>query len=402
MNNGFKIADNKTYLMKLTTLSPVFIGSGEEVKKNGYIFDNNKIFMVDENKLIDFLYSKKYDIKKLTSDFFSKDFTIKEFIRKFIKKKFNEIDIYKYIIDGDISNNISTFIKSSNGNPFFPGSSIKGAIRTAIIACEIMDDRDKVYDFIKKEKIDIFGSSSSKIESFIISEMASKYNFKENSENNIFNLIKVEDSGDILEKEKKLFVSKRIDFSTYESNFNKMPKSIEFIKPNVKTFFTITVDKSIKYFDMNNLLLILSKYFNYQFEFYTKAFPDINECLKVSSLDSNNNYIYYKKFLSLDDCKPNIFLGGNNGYYSKNIFYSMLLEDFNYDYYMNKLKEHFDKNSKHKHRMKDTEISPRTLRLCKLDKEYIKDDKEYKTLDDYEELYMNIGICNLQIEKELC
>ena len=47
----------KSYRMKLTTLSPIFIGSGEELNQGQYVFDNKNmnVRILDEGKFANFL-----------------------------------------------------------------------------------------------------------------------------------------------------------------------------------------------------------------------------------------------------------------------------------------------------------------------------------------------------------
>jgi CRISPR-associated protein Csm5 len=126
----------------LHTLAPVFIGSGESLTKKEYIFDPKagKIHMPDLARLTAFLSGRKLlpafesyllhprnnDLLKFLSDngIGQKDYP----------------SFVAYTIDaGEAAysthfRNILTFIKDATGQPYIPGSSLKGVLRTAIAA----------------------------------------------------------------------------------------------------------------------------------------------------------------------------------------------------------------------------------------------------------------------------
>jgi len=128
--------------VSLRTLSPVFIGSGESLTKKEYIFDKNSgyIHVPDLARLTAFL-SKKGLIPA-----FERFLTLPRYndLRAFLSEnKVGEMDyrnFVRYSIDaGEAAalekfRGLITFIKGPDGYPYIPGSSLKGAIRTAIAA----------------------------------------------------------------------------------------------------------------------------------------------------------------------------------------------------------------------------------------------------------------------------
>ena len=126
----------------LRSLSPVFIGSGERLSKKEYIFDPHKgmIYFPDFPRLVAFLKSRSllpayqdYLLQARNNDF-----------RSFLEQnRITESDypsFVSYSIEaGEAARapnfrEVLTFIKDARGLPYIPGSSVKGAIRTALAA----------------------------------------------------------------------------------------------------------------------------------------------------------------------------------------------------------------------------------------------------------------------------
>ncbi len=149
-----------TFNCTLTTLSPLFIGDGKAVTKREYYLDalTKKIGMVDlprfstyliENNLLD-----AYE-RYLLSE---KNKSLADFCRE------HNIDIQPYIqywIDAGIAlqdakfSEVNLFTKdASTKQPYIPGSSIKGAIRTAICATKIVQKQRKATEYEKVKDIE--------------------------------------------------------------------------------------------------------------------------------------------------------------------------------------------------------------------------------------------------------
>lgn len=385
-----EIKNYKVYRMSLTTLSPVFIGSGEELNKSMYVYNDNEIMIIDEKKLIKELLLRKGLYESFLKGCSSGDLNLTNFLEKNLHG-YKDIDIYKYKIKSYSNiktngkfNNINTFIKSSNGKPYIPGSSIKGAIRTAIIANEIYHNKEKYI----KTPID----NLKKLENIALKNIFSKYSniFNKNnkieiSPNILFKFLYVSDSNEV--NLDNLFIGKQHDFSTKGNKLNELPIFMEFIKPETKFNFSISIDKSvIDYFDIKNIIKNLRNYFRQYFY-----------CVEEINLlfSQNNVEIQYKPFCQLEGLTSNSLIGGHNGYLTKNILYSICCElgkenntvigMGNKEKIINIIKHHLNtKFKKHEH-LEDNIISPRTLKLTK-----------------YNETLFNIGICNIKVEEELC
>lgn len=402
-----EIKNYKVYRMSLTTLSPVFIGNGEELNKSMYVYNDNEIMIIDEKKLIKELLLRKGLYESFLNGCSSGNLNLTNFLEKNLHG-YKDIDIYKYKIKSYSNiktngkfNNINTFIKSSNGKPYIPGSSIKGAIRTAIIANEIYHNKEKYINFFENKNYpkNFHGKFAKnpidnlkKLENIALKNIFSKYsnifnkNYKiEASPNILFKFLYVSDSNEV--NLDNLFIGKQHDFSTKGNKLNELPIFMEFIKPETKFNFSISIDKSvIDYFDIKNIIKNLRNYFRQYFY-----------CVEEINLlfSQNNVEIQYKPFCQLEGLTSNALIGGHNGYLTKNILYSICCElgkenntvvgMGNKEKIINIIKHHLNtKFKKHKH-LEDNIISPRTLKLTK-----------------YNETLFNIGICNIKVEEELC
>lgn len=134
---------------KLTVLSPLHIGSGNKISPIEYVIDG-RLYRIDMNSL-----------------FKDKNFPIDEFIEKakdflylgnFYPDTVKKHAKYSIEISNELKRNRRTkevleFIKSG-GRVYIPGSSIKGAIRTAILYYAIKNDK-RLYNFSKNHLLEL-------------------------------------------------------------------------------------------------------------------------------------------------------------------------------------------------------------------------------------------------------
>ncbi len=152
-------SEPKVYKINLKIQTPVHIGCGEEFDVTEFYIDNNNLVLYDKQKFIDYL-NKLKKVEEFMRIIDEGNLTeIVKFINSNAKEK--EIDGIKIPIDKDIierynelyiknpdgkqgsdkdRKNINLFfiqrtsyLKDKNNTPYIPGSSIKGAIRTAYI-----------------------------------------------------------------------------------------------------------------------------------------------------------------------------------------------------------------------------------------------------------------------------
>ena len=132
--------------LKITTLTPVSIGSGAELSPYAdYVFDNEKVCFIDKKKMVDRIMAKGdeyldnyvYGMANGMDPSRTKSyFDLKSFLTgNHIVKDIDEIITSKCALVGDKEkkHNIKGIVKSPLAEPYFPGSSIKGALKTVMM-----------------------------------------------------------------------------------------------------------------------------------------------------------------------------------------------------------------------------------------------------------------------------
>jgi CRISPR/Cas system CSM-associated protein Csm5 (group 7 of RAMP superfamily)/predicted DNA-binding ArsR family transcriptional regulator len=136
--------NHETYNVRLHILSPVHVGSGQELDPFSYVIRDNKLMIIDLSKWAENYSDKETLYQKMDSEDYID-------LRNYIAKSFNDNNAVLSIIDVKSSEVVRTYTKAvydkTSKNqalinfmtrneiskiPYLPGSSIKGAIRTAI------------------------------------------------------------------------------------------------------------------------------------------------------------------------------------------------------------------------------------------------------------------------------
>lgn len=132
-----------TLKLRLKTITPIFIGTNQANELSPYsdfIQESGKVIFIDQNKLEKALANKPSLIDDFVKNIrlsMDNSKTRSEFdLKEFIENNLGDIELikkYELSTDSDLGKTkIRRFI-STNGYPFIPGSTIKGALRTAII-----------------------------------------------------------------------------------------------------------------------------------------------------------------------------------------------------------------------------------------------------------------------------
>lgn len=155
MSKDYKI--NRTFELKITTLSPLAINDGEVLSPlSDYYVSEGRLHYVDADKFQQLLgkdealaeqYESKVEEMKIDSaDRFFNDLISTQEKRSSISR--SETVPYK----GGNTLQLRTIIKS-NGNPYIPGSAIKGAIKNAVLYYWLTKSSPKsIESFVKKTK----------------------------------------------------------------------------------------------------------------------------------------------------------------------------------------------------------------------------------------------------------
>ena len=331
MNNCFEY-----YTLKLTTLSPTFVGSGKKVGKKEFCYSQkgDTIEFIDMNKLIELLVKlDAQDDKDRVKQF-------EEFMMRQTGKA--EDTLYKFMSDVgfqpaqrqavtiySVSNNgcfngdhtlcdISCFMRDGKNRAYIPGSSIKGMIRTMLVQYLIQTSKYEPHSFATTR------NNKPKTIKQILAEEA------ENAENELLHTLrcKLTKNGQINVKDAVNSIMKGLIVSDSEfisdSNFivcmkydmrrdglaNKINLARECLRQGVEITFHIKIDK--RYFCPKGVNVDFITLFNEM----------------VAAYDSEYCSFYLPYFPMPDGNKksfesPFVILGGGSGFFGKNITYKL-------------------------------------------------------------------------------
>lgn len=314
----------KHYKMKITVLSPMYIGNGEKIGKKEYIYLpwDNTVIIPDVRLLLGEIQKKHLD--RQYADYMLRN--NRDELGNWLKKQGFQRQDYKrfqkYTLDaGDTlqepgvqrdrrTREILSFIKDPYGMPFVPGSSIKGMIRTALLAYEIMKAPSR-YAGIKR-KIQSSASLREKNKMKYLNretqelETQAFHTRKKNVKNpgdavncNLSGLI-VSDSRPI--SPKNLVLSQKIDY-TLDKKEKPLPIFREALIPGTEIYFDITIDEEDCPYTLEQIL----------------------EALDI--FQRNCWQYFYSRFGRGMKQEGIVWLGGGCGFLSKTILYEMFGKD---------------------------------------------------------------------------
>lgn len=314
----------KHYEMKITVLSPIHIGSGEKIGKKEYIYLpwDNMAVIPDVRLLLTEM--QKRHIEQQYTDYILKNNRdeLGNWLKKqgFQKKDF--LRIQKYTLDaGDTllepgkqrdqrTREILCFMKDPYGMPFVPGSSIKGMLRTALLAYEIMRDSSR-YASVKRQiqngasqrernRMKYLNRETQMLETQVFHTLKKSPDRPGDAVNcNLAGLI-VSDSRPI--PLKNLVLSQKIDY-TLDKKEKPLPIFREALIPGTEIYFDITIDE-------------------------TRCPYKMEEILEALNIFQRSCYQYfYSRFDRGKKQDGIVWLGGGCGFLSKTILYEMFGKD---------------------------------------------------------------------------
>lgn len=142
--------------LRITLKTPLNIGSGRELNKGEYVIFNNRLLLINETELFRILEKNNLikpfmeEVEKNMERFSLKDFLKnKDLLKTEILEKISLYSI-KLKKDSEIKKGrLRIFIKDAFLRPFIPGSSIKGAIRVALLYSFLNKDENFKNRFIR-------------------------------------------------------------------------------------------------------------------------------------------------------------------------------------------------------------------------------------------------------------
>ena len=302
----------KNYTIELTTLAPVFIGSGEQLGKKEYIYNKyeKKAWIFDRKTLY------KHILEENLSDAYER-YMLGKNGDLYVWMKENNISKSKYSIWAkycldcsyaelsERNRDISLFVKDPYGLPYIPGSSLKGAIRTVLLGYKLSMNppvgqlqSDIKYNSRARRRNEL--SSKLKRPSQMLEQtfhtLEKEKVKKENAGCDELSGLRISDSRPLYVQD--LILCQKID-KGMDGNNQILPIFRECLKPEIKIYFDMTIDESICNYKKSDILEAVAYFF-----------------------DNANKQ--YKKYGALSqDRKCVITIGGGAGYISKTVPYNI-------------------------------------------------------------------------------
>ena len=352
----------KKYDIELTTLGPVFIGSGYNTNKKEAIFFKNKVVLIDTKEMFEYLIRRNLlrryqeymlDFGKDLAAFLKENNIGSEVYEKWKSKTIPLFDAEGIGKGKTKKCGIERFVRDGRERVYVPGSSLKGMLRTILTGAYMLKNKeyvkkicDRLENTLRKLEHNTepkdWETELSKDMGEIDAEIFHKNLFSNpeckmgNKVNDSLRGFMVSDSEYIADED--MCICQKLDFSLSERKV-ALPLYRECIKPNVKIRFSITIDSSFCKYSIEDILeaieIFSSDYKNKFTSNFTKA-PKLN-----------NKYICY--------------LGGGAGFVSKTIIYPSFEKTKAVKFTAKWLNIKF-KDVDHD---KDTQVSPRMLKCTR-------------------------------------
>lgn len=228
----------------LEARSPVFIGTGKQYTKKEYLYDPNTgmVSILDEQKF--FTYLAEHALADAYEGFILRErgMDLLEFLEQVCGIPRKEIDgfVSYQVYAGDALDQnhtlkeIHRFIRNSADQVYVPGSSIKGALRTALLKAALLQDSARKPGLIEDCETDLFHTLSLKTDRNGIPD-------RKNALNSILQGVRISDSLPI--DNRQLCLTGKVD-EFPDRSYNQINLCRESLRPGTRISCTLTLDQS--------------------------------------------------------------------------------------------------------------------------------------------------------------
>ncbi len=337
----------QTYELTLTTQGLLFVGSGKKIPKKEYIFNSRKgtVSFLNEQAFFDLLV--QYKLVDLFENYCMRaDDNLYSFLFKecgLTAEQVKPAILYEIGV-GDAMDaqhslkEINGLMRNARQEAYIPGSSLKGAIRTALLFA-MMQKQDPTTHFLPERNAKL-------PEEKYLHTLNLNTKRPDDAVNSIMRGIQVSDSDPI--SNQKLTLSMKID-ATIHGNERRVPLCRECIGPGTHVKFRLTLDQSILKgaITVQTILNALNAFYTYQQQTYASKFTKPNDSMQASG-------------------KCLMSFGGGAGFFTKSLSYPYLGEKEGLRWTAGLLQNSF----RNHHHENDHIISPHTMKYGKYKGKY--------------------------------
>lgn len=370
----------------LKTKSPLYIGSGQKLTKKEFLYNEqeDEITMIDPIRFFEWLSHS--DLIMAYQNFVeSSDNSLFDFICELeSQEEINKFSIYttkanrsfENIKDSSKQNlrEIHTFLKDVYGNPYIPGSSVKGAIRTALLSYLLADQGESILPFEEFDR-SVWGNDNPSMESRdktnYGNSMRNKkektitpFNLSQKIENKELNTLRLKNGNRLASYTSAVTCILRglsiSDSAPIPSTRLTICPKIDYAKDGTPSDILLVRECIVPETEINFEIALNSDYLEeakINYEYLSQAICSFYELQNKSFISHFKNWEYKK---NRKGCC--LYFGGGAGFHSKTILQALYGEDAVY-YVSNCLDKQF---SIHKHYQDiDYGISPRKLKCTR-------------------------------------
>lgn len=329
----------------LTVWAPLFVGSGNSYTKKEYMYNNRngKVSFLDEQKFFDFLV--RHDLVEKYSQFMlGEQSDLWAFLTKTCgipDAELRPLTRYQVNVGDALDANhslkeIHAFQRDAFGCAYIPGSSVKGALRTAWLLNAVLNDTTGGHTLPAGKKA-VFPEEE------YVNLLQLNRKRRADAVNSIFRGIQVSDSGPI--PDERMMLAGKID-SSMDGGTHSINLCRECVSPNTRIRFRLTLDQSVLKgrITQETLEKTIQRYDTYYQQTYGRKFTPPSGSVNLPQ-------------------QPYLILGGGSGFFAKSLAYPYLGEQEGLHWTVEQMVRMFQR---HKHE-RDAEkgVSPHTMKYAR-------------------------------------
>ena len=330
----------QAYELTLTTQGLLYVGSGKKLPRKEYIFNARKqtVAFLNEQAFFDLLIQNQL-VELFEGYCMRQGGDLYTFLYRECGLNAAQVNpAVLYEVDASSAmdaehtlKDIDCFMRNANQQAYVPGSSVKGAIRTALLFDAIQKDPAH-HDFIDYKK----GIP----EEAYFHTLNLNSRKREDAVNSLMRGIQISDSLPI--DDRNMMLTLKTD-STVIGQSHSINLCRECVAPGTRIRFALTLDQSILKgrWTADSILKAISAFAAYQMQLYAAKFQQPQDSVQIAGENL-------------------LMLGGGVGFFSKSLVYPYLGEGEGLTWTVNQLSRAF--RNHHHERDRALGVSPRTLK----------------------------------------